>query len=158
MNKNIVILAVLLIASACANQSEKNESSANDTEIQEVSILAIDEVFASPDKYIDQEISVRGMVTHVCKHGGQKLFIATQDNPESLRINSSESIPEFSLDLEGSTIIFTGTLMQMNEELSENFAAEEEEHHHDDDDYHSEEKENRNMDYYLIAKSFKTID
>ena len=157
MRKTLIIIASIFFIASCTNQTGNDEASADNTEMKEVNVLTLEEFFASPEKYLEQEIIIQGMVTHVCKHGGQKLFIATQDNPENLRINTSENIPEFSLDLEGSTINFTGILTQMDEESIENAIAEEKEHHGEEAE-NCEETGSRNMNFHLVAQSFEIVD
>ena len=154
MKKVIIILTVIGLLGACSNQGNNNDSSKT-TENESTYALTLDEFFQSPQEYVDQEITIEGMVTHVCKHGGQKLFIATNENPENLRINTSENISEFNIELEGSMVEFTGVLKKMDEEFIEEAIAEENEHHPEEEGHTTAEKENRNMEYYLVANSFE---
>lgn len=145
---------ILLFIAACNNNNQNQNSEENTT--NQVQQVTVDEFFANPSDYMDQEILISGLVVHVCKHGGQKLFITGENDPQTLRINTGDDIPEFSLELEGSNALFTGVVQQMDEELAAQIVAEEKDHHDEEaEGLHAEDKSNRNMQYYLIAKSFE---
>ena len=112
-----------------------------------------------PGSYLDKEIAIEGLVTHVCKHGGQKLFLTGTGTPESLRINTSETIPEFDIKMEGSKTQFKGVVKLMDETFIAEAAAEEQSHHPESEKGDSPEQvASRNKSYYIIASSFQTLD
>jgi len=152
--KTISFLAAILLFTACSNNNQNQNTEENTT--NQVQQITVDEFFVNPANYMDQEISISGLVVHVCKHGGQKLFITGQDDQQTLRINTGNDIPEFALELEGSNALFTGMVEQMDEEFVAQTIAKEREHHGDEaEGLHAEDKSNRNMQYYLVAKNFK---
>jgi hypothetical protein len=151
MKKLWLMLPVLAVLSSC-NSKPAADTSAADT------VLTVEEILATPEQYLEKEVVISGLVTHVCKHGGQKLFIAGAETETLLRINTSESIPEFGLDMEGSKVEFKGTLKLMDEALAAASEAEEKEHHPEENDSTvAEDKSNRNTEYYLVAGSFRTL-
>lgn len=110
MKKICLILAVVALLSSC------NSNTKNTEKVKEVTL---NELIASSEDFKDNVISVEGMVTHVCKHGGQKLFLTDESGDLSLLVTVSESIPEFDVALEGSDIQVTGKLIVTVENLAE---------------------------------------
>ncbi len=154
--KNLLILLSIVILSGACNTSTNNEtdSSRSNSPI----VLSIGEFYDNPDNYTGKEVTIRGLVTHVCKHGGQKLFIENEEDNGSLRIDVGENISEFDIQMEGSVIEFTGIIYQMNEEFV--VAAEEElaEHHNDEDVNCPSEEEMpaSEKSYHLVAQNFES--
>jgi hypothetical protein len=104
MNKILTIAAVMALLFAC-NTGNKN------TDSQEVRNLTIDAIQSSASEFENQTVQVTGMVLHVCKHGGQKMFLTTDSTETSLLVRVGPSIPEFEVTLEGSTVEVTGKLV-----------------------------------------------
>jgi hypothetical protein len=104
MKKILTIAAVVSLLVAC-NTNSKN------TDGQEVRKLDIDEIQVAAGELGDQAVQVTGMVLHVCKHGGQKMFLTTDSTETSLLVRVGPSIPEFDVTLEGSTVEVTGKLV-----------------------------------------------
>lgn len=150
--KRLLLYIPLLALLASCNGNQKTQESGT------LSKVTVDDFFSTPEQYLEKEIVITGLVTHVCKHGGQKLFIAGDAGEMVLRVNTSESIPEFGLDMEGSKVEFTGLVKAFEEEALTATLEEEAEHHAADPGHESaEQKANRNTEYYLIASSFRTL-
>lgn len=151
-----MIMSLLVACNAPADKDEgKNASSDN-----EIVTLTVDELLASVDNYVDKQVKLKGMVTHVCKHGGQKLFVAGGSEGIALRINTGESIPEFSIDMEGTEAEFTGTVKLMTEEFKAEAEAEHVEHHGEEGaeaGVPAVEAGSSEKTYYLVADSFKSL-
>ncbi len=105
--KRILTLATLVVlAMACSNgPSAENGSDEN------VRQLTIEELNSSAAELNDETVTVSGMVFHVCKHGGQKMFIKSASSDLNVLIRVSQSIPEFDVALEGSNVEVTGKLV-----------------------------------------------
>jgi len=156
--KRLLFLIIPLVALNISCKNGSTESSDDSAAVEETTSISVDEFFTNPETYVDQTVSVSGLVTHVCKHGGQKLFIAGNNDATSLRIETGGDISEFDLELEGSRISFTGVVKVMDEAFIAEANAEEKEHHGEEAEKEvNHEKLNRNMDYYLVASSFETI-
>jgi hypothetical protein len=151
--KNILpVLFILLFAAGCNNAAEKGtDTTENATE--DAIRLTVDNVLSSPAEYVGKEVTIEGMVTHVCKHGGQKLFIINEDPEKQLRITVGENIPEFDVALEGSTVEFHGVVMMMEEEeaaaMQQDNAGKD---HHTGEEAHAKAE---NASYYVEAIAFK---
>ena len=111
----------------------------------------------SPEKFqefaaenVGKEVEIQGMVVHVCKHGGKKLFIIGEDPEKRVKITTSEKVSVFEPELEGSTIFVKGIIEPIEEE-----AVPEEEKKSEDADhtnyYHVPQ-------YAISCSAFKTIE
>lgn len=87
MKKSILITALaclgMMIASSCGNKAE------NSTE--EVVALSVDTVVANPEAFVGDTITVEGVVSHLCKHGGKKAFLLGSNENTMIRC---EATPE----------------------------------------------------------------
>lgn len=78
-----------------------------------------------PDKagdMIGKTVEIEGMVVHVCKHGGKKMFIIGDDPDIRVKIDASDKVTVFDPELEGSTVHVTGVVEEM---AAEEIPAEE---------------------------------
>ena len=65
---------------------------------------------------VGKEVEIQGMVVHVCKHGGKKLFIIGEDPEKRVKITASDEVNVFVPELEGSTIMVKGIIEPIAEE------------------------------------------
>jgi len=105
MNKLLTIVIALSLAIGCNNESKKT----NDT--IEAKKISLEELVSSNEELNNEMITVSGMVDHVCRHGGQKMFISDKSGEIRVLIRVTESIPEFDIALEGSDVEVTGKLI-----------------------------------------------
>ncbi len=103
--KNILIVTAIIALFVGCN-TEKGQ--VNETDVKKVDISTIE---ASASELEDQTVQITGMVLHVCKHGGQKMFIKNDSTDASLLVRVGPSIPEFDVTLEGSNVEVTGKLV-----------------------------------------------
>ncbi|MCF8225537.1 MAG: hypothetical protein K9J30_06635 [Bacteroidales bacterium] len=165
MKNLILIITLTIFILSCG--SEGTKTGIKETEAINVSIA---ELVASPESHTDDMVSLKGQVTHVCKHGGQKMFITDESQENNLLIRVSGSIPEFDVTLEGSMVEVTGKLLATIE-------ASEEDHQEVDNDQTGTQNSNKtedcpteenlkkegsatsdnNVTYHVEAVSFKEI-
>ncbi len=92
MKKNLLLAAFAatsLIAASCSG-SKSTDSVKNTTETQNVSVMDVDKVLASASSFVDKEITLDGVCTHICKHGGRKIFLMGSDDTKIIRIEGAE--------------------------------------------------------------------
>ena len=77
----------------------------------------------TPEKFQDyavenvgKEVEIQGMVVHVCKHGGKKMFIIGEDPEMRVKITVSEKVSVFEPEIEGSTVRVQGIIEPIEEE------------------------------------------
>jgi hypothetical protein len=101
---------------------------------------------ANPEQYIGKEITVEGMVTHVCQHGGKRLHLSETDSEVKLRVRAGENIGQFERELEGSNVQLSGKFVE--ERMDQAYVdrlksgeAEEGTHEHHEGEHHEGEHE-----------------
>ena len=123
--KKLTILALIsfMLLSTSAIFAQELKKSKPATAVSEVTVV-------TPEKFQDyaidnvgQRVEIKGMVVHVCKHGGKKLFIIGEDPDLRVKITASDKVSVFEPELEGSTIVVRGIIEPIVEE--EAIAAEE---------------------------------
>ena len=108
----LVLLA--LVAFAC-NTQQKDENT----------VFTVNSLLAEADAHIDSVIFIEGLVSHVCKHGGEKLHLMDVDST-NIRVDAGDKIVKFDETLEGSTVIVEGYLreLRIDEEYLQEWEAE----------------------------------
>ena len=99
MQRTLILLAMIAFMGACGQSKQ---------ETAKIVSASVEELVANPHEYGNKQVALQGMVTHVCRHGGQKCFVVGEDGETQIRIVPGEGIDEFSIDLEGSTVAFKG--------------------------------------------------
>jgi hypothetical protein len=155
MKKLILLFAAAALFMVSCNQAIKGDKTTEQTKTEETVNATIEQLIASPADFENKEVVLSGMVTHVCKHGGQKCFVLAQDGETQLRINVGASIDEFDVAMEGSTVEFTGTFKILTEtESAELQEDHESQAHHENEMAHTEAEK---ADYFVEATSYKEI-
>lgn len=145
--RHLILISLAIFAfSSCNTGTEKK---------QDITSVSVEELIANPDEFKDMELAVSGMVTHVCRHGGQKCFIVGEDGETQIRIVPAGDIAEFSIDLEGSQVAFKGSFRVMNQVEAEAHVEE-----HDSKEHHAIEMSHskaEKADIFLEASEMKEI-
>jgi hypothetical protein len=88
-----------------------------------VSTTGSKDLVITPEKFqemavnnVGKEVEIQGLVVHVCKHGGKKLFIVGEDPEKRVKITTSDKVSVFEPELEGSTIWVKGIIEPLTEE------------------------------------------
>jgi hypothetical protein len=119
--KKIVFLIVAVIFStiSCKTETKKVED-VKKTETIETPMLAIGEFDTKAGEFVNKKIKVKGIVDHVCKHGGKKLLMVTDEG--DVHVTSDERFDEA---LKGNEITLTGLVVE--ERIDESTCLEMEE-------------------------------
>lgn len=79
--------AVALVAASCGSKTTtENEATA------EVATISVDSVLVNPDALVGDTITIEGVCSHLCKHGGTKAFILGTNENTMLRCNATEEM------------------------------------------------------------------
>jgi len=155
MQRLIVWALIAVLLGSCNQAANKEGTDKEATQTEKVVSATIQELLAQPAEYDGKEVAVSGMVTHVCKHGGQKCFVLDEDGETQIRIVPAGDIDEFKIDLEGSTVAFKGTFKVLNAaQAEEHLEDHESKEHHETEMSHSEAEK---ADYFIEAVDFKEI-
>jgi hypothetical protein len=83
---------------------------------------------------VDQEVTVKGTVMHVCKQGGGRCFLMGSTEDTNIRVEAGEKIGAFSQEQMGSDLTITGIFKEVKTEADAHNPAREhdaEDHEHD---------------------------
>lgn len=161
--------ALLIILSSCENASKENDASqgdANSSEIENIAVINLKDFDDKAGEFVGKRVLLTGTIDHVCKHGGQKMFIVSEEAETRVKIVTGENMAAFNTDLEGESLSVLGVvdelrideeyLREWEEELKDNSGHEEEneamhmgekkgEPHVGDGDHHHEEEASGEM-------------
>ncbi len=101
------LILILSILGCTRNQKEKTKENDVDS-----AILTVGQVMDSPGEFTNNRITVEGMVTHVCRHGGKRLHLSASGSDLKLRVRTGENVPPFKRSLEGTTIRISGKISE----------------------------------------------
>lgn len=97
MKTNLLIVSMalagsLLVATSCNNKNNKNKQKAQteQTAQQADAYMPVDDVLANAEQLVGEEISLEGVCTHICAHGGGKIFLMGSDDTKSIRIEAGK--------------------------------------------------------------------
>ena len=110
MRKIITLLALAGLFFACNNAGQKDtDQSAQDSTAvsQAIPVIPLSEFNAQAAAYVDKEVTTSGVVDHVCKHGGKRLFLVNDE--ADLHIDGEDRFDE---SLSGSEIEVTGIVRE----------------------------------------------
>ena len=108
LKRFIPILVIALFMASCGKQT----------------IYDVNSFLTAADGLLEQEIVIKGTVTHVCIHSGQKCFIKAEGSEETILIQAKGEIESFSQDLIGKEIIVLGIVHESRTEQADIDAKE----------------------------------
>ena len=135
MKKIVFVLVMAIAVISCKTDDKKAGATDKTAETAEIPFLALGEFDAKAGEFVNKEVKVKGIVDHVCKHGGKKIFLATDKG--DVHINGEERFDE---SLTGSEIAFNGIVVE--ERIDESYCLKMEE---DDIKSHSEGATNNEL-------------
>lgn len=94
--KTVAAVAVAVLAFGAAGAQPKT--------------MKTDEVLASGEEHVGQVVSVEGLCTHICSHGGRKMFLRGANG--LLRVESSDATGAFKDEIVNEPVRVTGTLCE----------------------------------------------
>ncbi len=129
MKKIIVLLTVIaLFTTSCENAQKNTESSNNKSDVvvaDEIAILNIADFDNEAGNYVGKKVQLEGTVDHICKHGGQKLFLVSDKSDARIKVTPDEEIAAFNAELEGDNIVLVGIVEEQR--IDEDYIREWEE-------------------------------
>lgn len=106
-----LLLGMTLGLASCGDDSNKSKEQTSAEEVT-TAALEVDQVLADPDSLVGDTIEIEGICTHICKHGGGKIFLMGSDDTKTLRVEAGESIGSFSQETVNSIVRVTGVLVE----------------------------------------------
>jgi RecJ-like exonuclease len=150
MKKLAFVSLLALILVSATNLNAQDELKAKAAVSETVSVVTPEKFQDFAAENVGKEVELEGMVIHVCKHGGKKMFLIGEDPEMRVKITASEKVGEFKPELEGSTVHVMGVIEPIEEEV----VPDDEKANQDADHsnyYHKPQ-------YAISCLKFKTID
>lgn len=113
--------AVFFLAGCGGNPNKKNASETQTSETQS-SVMEVDNLLADAEKLTGGKVTVEGVCTHICRHGGRKIFLMGTDDTQVIRIEAGEKIGSFKPECVNNVVRVTGTLVE--DRIDEAYLAE----------------------------------
>lgn len=126
MQRMILWAAAVMMMISCTSSGDKQGTESQADGRDQILAATVEEIMAQPAEYEGKEVAVSGMVTHVCRHGGQKCFVLGKDGETQIRIVPGGDIDEFKIDMEGSTVAFRGVVRILDTQQASDMAEENE--------------------------------
>lgn len=106
MKKIFLSLSMIALFVSCGENTQKT-SEAEEVTTMEMPVLTLADFDTEAGKFVEQEINIAGIVDHVCKHGGKRLFLV--DDFGTAHIDGEE---RFDDALAGSEIVVKGIVKE----------------------------------------------
>ncbi len=103
MKRVLFFMLAVIVAASCGTKKEAEQDK----------VFKVGEILAKGDSLANDTVFVTGIVDHVCKHGGKKMFLVGSTEDERLRIDLGEGDLVFKQELIGSTVTVKGTLVEL---------------------------------------------
>ena len=116
-----LLLGMTLGLASCGGDSNKSKAQTSTEEVTPAA-LEVDQVLADPDSLVGDTIKVEGVCTHICKHGGGKIFLMGSNDTKTLRVDAGEPIGSFPQETVNSIVRVTGVLVE--DRIDEDYLAQ----------------------------------
>jgi hypothetical protein len=117
IKKVIGILAIAAVMASCGSKEQKKEESVD----KEMTVVTVDEFAGNLQNSVDQEIVIKGVVNHICKHGGKRMFIMGENPDVAIKITPNDQVGVFEQELVGSSVVVTGVVKELR--IDEEYVA-----------------------------------
>lgn len=107
-------LFFLILSGASFLQSCKSKPSAqtSSSTINNTQVLQVDKVLSDAGQLAGQNIEVEGICTHICAHGGGKIFLMGSDDTKNIRIEAGKEIGKFKPETVNNVVRVKGILVE----------------------------------------------
>ena len=107
----VVAMAAVFLASGCKSGREyAGGETAGITGVP--GTMTVDRVLVSADSLSGHEVVFEGVCTHICAHGGRKIFVMGSDDSKVLRVEADGSIGSFPKETVNSIVVVKGILAE----------------------------------------------
>ncbi len=107
----VAVLTAVTFMVGCKSKTEKQKAKENQETVQEV-VLQVDDVLGKADSLLGHEVTVEAVCTHICSHGGGKIFLMGSDDTKMLRVEAGEKIGSFKPECVNNLVQVKGILAE----------------------------------------------
>lgn len=112
----VYILSTLLLIAGLTGQScrsgKKTEKQENRQEQSSARILQVDDLLDQAENRKEQEVEIEGICTHICAHGGGKIFLMGSDDTRMIRVEAGEKVGSFGQETVNNIVRVRGILKE----------------------------------------------
>lgn len=116
--KNLVLLLTFFCLIALSYSCNQNTKTTNEnvavSKAAEITYQKVDEIFATGEKLTGKTVHVRGIIEHVCKHGGKRFKIINPGGKNELKIELGENFKPVDQSILGNTVRVSGKLVTVD--------------------------------------------
>ena len=105
----IVFITLVIFLASCGSGSDQKQKTEN-TEVPALTVANFDSLAG---QYIGQEVQVEGLVDHVCRHSGKRMFLILPDAAGRVKVVTGDNIASFDVELEGTDVIVRGVVDEL---------------------------------------------
>lgn len=112
-----IAVATIALTTSCGNAAKKSSTSQattqteNQAESKTAEVYNIDKLLTDAEVLTNKEVIIEGICTHICKHGGRKIFLMGSDDTKTIRIESGK-MGKFDQNCVNSIVNVTGILRE----------------------------------------------
>lgn len=122
----IALVALVFVLTACENQQKKENTSEEEVMlIEEIVPISLSDFDVKAEELVGKQVMLSGTVDHVCKHGGQRMFVIETGSEGRVKVTPDENIAAFKTDLEGQSVKLIGIVEEQR--IDEDYLKEWEE-------------------------------
>ena len=112
--RHIKVLCIFLsLAAGSMSCGDKSQKTGESTEMTAAGgSMDVDSLLADADNLAGQEVKVEAVCTHICKHGGAKIFLMGSDDTQTIRCEAGKEIGKFGQECVNSIVQVTGILTE----------------------------------------------
>lgn len=104
----LMVAALTIVSCNSKTKSEQRES----IQVQSVEVLTVAQLLEKASLLIDEEVSVEGLCTHICKHGGTKIFLMGDSDKQIIRVEADKKLAKFSPETLNAMVRVNGKLVE----------------------------------------------
>ena len=106
----LAAVAMMFMAASCGG-NKNGEKAAAETEVVADSVLEVDDVLSQADSLVGKDIKIEGVCTHICQHGGGKIFLMGSDSTKMVRVMAGD-FKSFDKECVNSIVSVEGKLVE----------------------------------------------
>ena len=101
--KHILLFIMLTTITAClltSCKSKTTQSATSQSQMSQSQILEVDDILARADSLTGKTFTTEALCTHICAHGGGKIFLMGSDDTKTIRVEAGTKIGSFKPETE----------------------------------------------------------
>lgn len=115
-----MVLSFAMCLVSCGGNANKEAAATEETAAVEA-VYDVDSLLASAEGIVNDTITVEAVCTHICQHGGGKIFLMGSDDKHVIRCVAGEALGSFKPECKGSIVSVKGVLVE--ERIDEAYVA-----------------------------------